>query len=92
MMIDLENRTAECYRELICTTKRIQESLESVVPDTNEDIGKIITVQNSVLLKGKEATGHSLCISGEAQSVLVYLTEDEESTSFLRLTKMFQIE
>ena len=92
MMIDLENRTAECYRELICTTKRIQESLESVVPDTNEDIGKIITVQNSVLLKGKEATGHSLCISGEVQSVLVYLTEDEESTSFLRLTKMFQIE
>ena len=92
MKISFENKTLGCYKEVYHQTKAIQETCESVVPDVNDDIGKIASVQSSVYLKSKDLTGRGVLITGEAAAAVVYVTENEKSVSFVRLTKQFSIE
>lgn len=92
MEISFENKVISFYREICRQTKRIQISAESVVPDTDEDIGRMASVQTSVMLKSKDLTGRGVLISGEATASLLYITEDQQSVSFVRLTKLFSIE
>ena len=91
MKISFENKTLGCYKEVYHQTKAIQETCESVVPDVNDDIGKIASVQSSVYLKSKDLTGRGVLITGEAAAAVVYVTENEKSVSFVRLTKQFSI-
>ena len=49
----------------------MQESAESVVPDTDDDIGHIATVQSYVMLKSKDITSRGVLISGEAVASLL---------------------
>ena len=51
MEIKFENKNVSMYREISRQTKKVQESAESVVPDTDDDIGRIATVQSYVMLK-----------------------------------------
>ena len=72
MEIGFENKTINIYREVHHQTKRIQESAESVVPDTDDDIGKVSSVHTSVMLKSKDVTSRGVTVSGEATASLVY--------------------
>ena len=54
MEIKFENKNVSMYREISRQTKKVQESAESVVPDTDDDIGRIATVQSYVMLKSKD--------------------------------------
>ncbi len=92
MEISFENKVMTYYREICRQSKRIQISAESVVPDTDEDIGRLASVHTSVMLKSKDLTGRGVLISGEAAASLLYITEDQQSVSFVRLTKLFTIE
>ena len=92
MEIGFENKVINVYRELCRQTKHVQVSAESVVPDTDEDIGRVASVQSSVLLKSKDLTGRGVLISGEASASLLYITEDQQRVSFVRLSKSFTIE
>lgn len=92
MKIDFENKTIDSYKEIFRQTKRAQESAESVVPDVNDDIGKIASVQTAVYLKSKDISGRGVLITGEAVAAILYITEGEKSTSYLRLTKPFSME
>jgi len=92
MEINFENRSINTYREIYHQTKRIQESTESVVPDTDDDIGRIASVQSTVTLKSKDITGRGVLVSGEASASLLYITEDQQTVSFVRLSKAFSIE
>ena len=67
-------------------------SAESVVPDTQEDIGRIASVRSQVLLKSKDVTSRGISASGELETVLLYITEDEKKVSFLRLRRDFSLE
>ena len=60
MEILFEKKTQTRCRESLRTVKRLQESVESVVPDTEEDIGKIVTVQSCVLLRSKDLSGRGV--------------------------------
>ena len=92
MDISFENTGAVVYREIAHQVKRIQESAESVVPDTNDDIGRIASVQSSLLLKSKDITSRGVLVTGEATAMLLYITENESSVAALRLTKSFEME
>lgn len=92
MKINFENKSIESYREIFRQTKRVQESTDSVVPDVNDDIGKIASVQTAVYLKSKDITGRGVLISGEAVAAILYITEGERGVSYLRLTKNFTME
>ena len=92
MEINFETRQAEVYREVYHQTRRIQESTESVVPDTEEDINRIAAVQTSVYLKSKDLTGRGVLISGEACASLVCIGEKQDSVSVVRTVKPFSVE
>lgn len=92
MEISFENKTATVYREIYHQTKRTQESTESVVPDTDDDIGHIASVQTAVMLKSKDVTARGVIVSGEANASLLYITEDQQKMSFVRLSRSFSLE
>lgn len=92
MEISFENKTATVYREIYHQTKRTQESAESVVPDTDDDIGRVASVQTAVMLKSKDVTARGVIVSGEASASLLYITEDQQKMSFVRLTRSFSLE
>ncbi len=91
MEISFSHKTVSAYREIPCPVKRIQETMESVVPDTNEDIGRIAASRTSVLLKSKEAGEQEIRVSGEVQTTLLYITENEANVSFIQLRKEFEM-
>ncbi len=92
MEIKFENKLVSSYREVSHQLKRIQESAESVVPDTNDDIGRIASIHTSVLLKSKDVTSRGVQVTGEVGAVLLYITESENGVSYLRLSKSFTME
>lgn len=92
MEINFEHKSTGAYREVSHQIKRIQQSAESVVPDTNDDIGRIASVQSSVLLKSKDVTGRGVTVTGEITTALLYITESENAVAALRLTKSFEME
>ena len=92
MEIKFDNKNIMMYREMLRQTKIVQETAESVVPDTDEDIGKIAALQSSVLLKSKDVTARGILISGEAIASLMYITETQDKVSFVKLSKLFTIE
>ena len=92
MEIKFDNKNIEIFREILHQTKQVQETAESVVPDTDEDIGKMAAVQSSVLLKSKDVTARGVLITGEAMASLMYITEAQDKVSFVKLSKSFSIE
>ena len=92
MEIGFEKKVEARYRESVRLGKRIQESAESVVPDTEEDIGKIAAVQSSVLLKSKDLGGRGVLITGEARACVLCIDESREHISCVRLAKPFSTE
>lgn len=92
MEIGFENKTVNAYREVFRQVKRVQESAESVVPDVNDDIGRIASVQSSVLLKSKELSSRGVLVTGEAGATLLYITENGGAVSSVRLSKSFEME
>lgn len=92
MEICFENKKISAFCEVFHQTKRIQESVESVVPDTNDDIGRIVSVQTEILLKNKDVNSRGVSVGGEVSALLLYLTESEDSVSFIRVSRGFSIE
>lgn len=89
MELSFENKTAAGYRETAHIVKCIQETGEAVVPDTNDDIGKIVSVKTNVLLKSKDVTTRGVSVSGEAEATVLYITESADAVSYVRLSKKF---
>ena len=92
MKISFENKMLNCYKDIYHQIKYVQETCENVVPDVNDDIGKIASVQSTVHLKSKDLTGRGVLISGEAIASVIYVTESEKNVSFVRLSKQFSLE
>ena len=92
MEIKFENKVLGSYREVFHQLRQIQENAETVVPDTNDDIGRIASVHTSVLLKSKDISGKGVSVSGEAGAVLLYITENGNSVSYLKIAKPFSLE
>ncbi len=92
MEVNFENKIIEVYRELPKQTRQIQLSAESVVPDTDDDIGKAACVQTMVLLKSKDLTARGVLVSGEAIASFLYITETQDKVSCVKLSKSFTIE
>lgn len=92
MEIVFEKKHEKRFRESVHLSKRLQESVESVVPDTDEDIGRIVSVQSSVLLKSKDLSGRGVLVTGEARAWLLCICEGEERLTSMRVTKPFTAE
>ena len=92
MELSFENKTLSALCEAAHLMKTVQETGETVVPDTNDDIGRIVSVRTNILLKSKENTAHGVNVGGEAEATVLYITESADAVSFVKLSKSFSIE
>ena len=92
MEISFESREVPIYREFLHVSRRTQESVECVVPDTDADIEKIAAVQSEVFLKSKDLTARGVTISGELSANVLYIREGQTGVSCLSLKKPFSLE
>ncbi|MBQ6403927.1 MAG: DUF3794 domain-containing protein [Oscillospiraceae bacterium] len=91
MEVKFETKSVSAYRECLHQIKRTQVSMESVVPDVSDDIGRIITVRPTVLLKSKDLTSDGISISGELSITLLYINELENAVGDLHMSQTFTL-
>ena len=92
MEIHLIDTAVPAYVDLARLTKKTQIAMESVVPDTREDIGRILSVCPDICLKSKDWNGHGATVSGETSLVVMYLTEKGDGVSFLKTSQSFSMD
>ncbi len=92
MEINLNTRTVPCCRELFRQTKLVQEHAEAVVPDVNDDIGKIAWSEAQICLKSKECGLHGVSVGASADISVFYLTETRDRVLCTRFSKDFSVE
>ncbi len=92
MEMELENKKGSACREILHQIKQIQESAESVVPDVNEDVGRIASVQTAVYLKSKDVGAGCVTITGELCATILYITEQENAVNWLKLSRNFRMD
>lgn len=92
MDISFESKEIPIYREYYHQTKRIQESAECVVPDTDADIEKIAAVQSRVYLKSKDLSARGVLVTGELTANVLYIRDGKNGISSLNVRQPFSIE
>ena len=92
MEVRLNTKTVSILQQLSDQEQQTQLDLESVVPDTRDDIGRIVTVQSNVYLKSKDITSRGLTVGGELEISVLYITEDGKSLSVLRTGQSFSLD
>ena len=92
MDIQFNETTVQACQELARLTKTVQLTMESVVPDTKDDIGRILSVRPEVYLKSKELRNRCASIGGEAVVTVLYINETESAVSSFSFSQSFQQE
>ncbi len=92
MEISFDSRDISVYREFSRQTRRTQENVECVVPDTDADMEKIASVQSEVFLKSKDLSARGVMIAGELTASVLYIRDGQTGLSFIRVKKPFSME
>lgn len=92
MEITFETKNVRAFRECVHQIKRTQLSMEQVVPDISDDIGKLYSVQPSVLLKSKDLTTRGASVTGELNIALLYVNELGNKVFDLHITQGFALD
>lgn len=91
MEIIFNTKSAERFREFPVQSKVVRESCECIVPDLNDDIGKIAFSEAQLLLKSKEVGPHGTEIEGCAEICVFYIGEDGSSVQCVSMKKEFSV-
>lgn len=92
MELPFEGKSCGVWRESLYRTERIRVDLEGVVPDVNDDVGRIACVQCNVLLKSKEITESGLRVGGKLECLLLCITENADAVQTVKLHREFETE
>lgn len=92
MDILIKERTVPVFRSLGCQMKTAAMTMESVVPDTKDDIGRILSVRPEIRLKSKELGGSKASVSAEAVMTVLYVNEAESDVSAFSITEPAALE
>ena len=92
MELQFRETTVKAWQDLMSLTKTIPLAMESVVPDTREDIGRILSVWPEIYLKSKELRNHGVLIEAEVQLTVFYIHEDENAVSSFSMSQGFRQE
>lgn len=92
MEILFQEKTTPAYRDAARLTKQTVVSMESVVPDTKDDIGRILSVRPVLFLKSRERRGQSAEIDAETLVSVLYINEAGTAVSSFRTTQALRFE
>lgn len=86
-----ETRVQDCHDQARLI-KSVQLAMESVVPDTKDDIGRILSVRPEIYLKNKESRNKVASFGGEAVVTVLYINEEETAVSSFTVSQSFSQE
>ena len=75
MKLELNRTHLAGYETMLETTVFREETLETIVPDANPDVLRLIDTQGKALLKSKEAMDGRVALAGTAQLTILYQPE-----------------
>lgn len=75
MKLELNRTHLTGYETVLDTTVFHEETLETIVPDANPDILRLIDTQGKVLLKSREASDGRVTLTGTARLTVLYRPE-----------------
>ncbi len=76
MEISFESESLRYFERLYSGSSTHEETTELIVPDALPDVGGVLSVEGSALLRGKEAGTDSLTVSGVCDLSILYLPEE----------------
>ena len=76
MEISFESESLRYYERLYSASFTHEETTEMIVPDALPDVGGVLMVEGTALLRGKEANTDSLSVTGVCDLSILYLPED----------------
>ena len=79
-------------RELARITKTVPVAMESVVPDTKDDIGRILSVRPEIYLKGKEIRTHGVFAELEIRATVLYVNDKENAVLHFKVSQQVPLE
>lgn len=91
MELCFEKKSTNIFAGRLHMVKSSAETVEAVVPDTNDDIARVASLQTMLLLKGKDISARGITVTGEARAWLLYITEGGAVQS-VQLAREFSIE
>ena len=75
MKLELNRTHLTGYETVLDTTVFCEETLETIVPDANPDILRLVDTQGKVLLKSKEVMDGRVTLTGTARLTVLYQPE-----------------
>ena len=76
MEISFESESLRYYERLYSAAFTHEETTEMIVPDALPDVGGVLMVEGTALLRGKEANTDSLAVTGVCDLSILYLPEE----------------
>lgn len=92
MELQFKETAVQAWQDLLSLSKTIPLAMESVVPDTKDDIGRILSVWPEIYLKSKDLRNHSAYMEGEARATVLYINEKEDAVASFSLSQSFSQE
>ncbi len=74
--ISFERESLRYFERLYSAAFTHEETTEIIVPDALPDVGGVLTVEGTALLRGKEANTDSLSVTGVCDLSILYLPEE----------------
>lgn len=91
MEILIQENTEAAYRDAAHLTGQSTVAMESVVPDTKDDIGRILSVRPALFLKSRELNGRSVTVRAQASVGIIYLNAAENAVEAFPAGQDFSI-
>ena len=87
MELQFKETTVQACQDLARLNKAVQIAMESVVPDTRDDIGRILSVCPELCLKSKDLNMRGATVTGELVLTVLYIGEEADGVSSVRMSQ-----
>lgn len=91
MKIELKNREKSVYKKLCCTQSAAELKEDIVVPDTMEDILRILSFRHQCRIRSKIVETDCVSVGGELDVTVLYIPETGEGIRTISATIPFEV-
>lgn len=90
MELELKKERFVCYRSAPPLSLTLEETAETIVPDRDPDVGRIIDTCTHLLIQSRTVMDDKVTISGSAEVTVLYAAEDTSAPRALRYALPFE--
>lgn len=91
MKIELKSREQSSYKLLCSSAGQTQNSAELIIPDTMEDIQRILCCRHQCRIREKNVRSDCVSVSGETDVSILYIPEGGDGVRAVGITVPFEV-